>query len=81
VAAGYLEAIYDIDVSALLPQVTAPSLVLHYTHDRVVPFTGARHLATALPHAHLIPLDGSYHLPDATDLPAVVTAIRDFLAS
>ena len=81
VAAGYLEAVYDIDVSDLLPQVTAPSLVLHYNHDRVVPFTGARHLATTLPHAHLIPLDGSYHLPDVTDLPAVVTAIQDFLTS
>jgi DNA-binding SARP family transcriptional activator/pimeloyl-ACP methyl ester carboxylesterase len=79
VAAGYLEAVYGIDVSALLPQITAPSLVLHYNRDRVVPFAGARQLATALPNAHLIPLDGPYHLPDAADLPAVVTAIRDFL--
>lgn len=79
VAAGYLEAVYDIDVSELLPQITAPSLVLHYNNDRVVPFTGAHHLATTLPHAHLIALDGPYHLPDAADLPAVVTTIRDFL--
>lgn len=81
VAAGYLEAVYDIDVSDLLPQITAPSLVLHYNQDRVVPFAGARQLATALTRAHLIPLDGPYHLPDAADLSAVVTAIQDFLES
>lgn len=81
VAAGYLEAVYDIDVAELLPRIAAPSLVLHYNRDRVVPFTGARQLATALPHAQLIPLDGPFHLPDATDLPTVVTAIQDFLRS
>ncbi|PZF86146.1 alpha/beta fold hydrolase [Jiangella anatolica] len=79
VAAGYLEAVYHIDVADLLPQVSAPALVLHYTQDRVVPFAGAHELATALPHAQLIPLNGAYHLPDAADLPAVVTAILDFL--
>jgi DNA-binding SARP family transcriptional activator/pimeloyl-ACP methyl ester carboxylesterase len=79
VAAGYLEAVYGIDVAELLPQVSAPSLVLHYNQDRVVPFTGARQLAAALPHAHLVPLDGPFHLPDVTDLPTVVTAIQDFL--
>ncbi|SDT03967.1 alpha/beta fold hydrolase [Jiangella sp. DSM 45060] len=81
VAAGYLDAVYDIDVSSLLSEVSAPSLVLHYTGDRVVPFAGARQLATALPHAQLVPLDGAYHLPDAADLPVVVAAIRDFLES
>ena len=38
VAAGYLEAVYRADVSALLPRVNAPTLVLHYRGDRLVPF-------------------------------------------
>ncbi|GIM96315.1 alpha/beta fold hydrolase [Paractinoplanes toevensis] len=79
VAAGYLEAAYDVDTSALLPQVTAPALVLHYRGDRVIPFEGGRQLAAGLPDARLVPLEGRYHLPDATDLDRVVDLITDFL--
>ena len=38
VAAGYLEAVYDVDVTELLPSVRAPALVVHYRGDRLVPF-------------------------------------------
>ncbi len=79
VAAGYLEAVYDADVGELLPEVTAPALVLHYTGDRVVPFAGGRHLATALPDARLIALDGPYHLPDVTHLDHIADSIVGFL--
>jgi pimeloyl-ACP methyl ester carboxylesterase len=75
VAAGYLEAVYRADVSALLPRVNAPTLVLHYRGDRLVPF------AAALADATLMPLDGAYHLPDATDLPRIVDAIAGFVRS
>ncbi|GAA5081654.1 hypothetical protein GCM10023259_090070 [Thermocatellispora tengchongensis] len=78
-AAGYLEAIYDIDVADLLPEIAAPALVLHYTGDRVIPFAGGRHLAAELPDAHLIALDGPYHLPDAAHLDRVTDAIAGFL--
>jgi DNA-binding SARP family transcriptional activator/pimeloyl-ACP methyl ester carboxylesterase len=79
VAAGYLEAVYDIDVSGLLPRVTCPALVLHYKGDRVIPFTGGLQLAKGLPNARLVALDGRYHLPDAADLDTVVSAITGFL--
>jgi pimeloyl-ACP methyl ester carboxylesterase len=81
VAAGYLEAVYQADVAHLLPKITAPALVLHYSGDRVVPFTGGRQLAAGLPDARLIALDGRYHLPDAADLDRVVDAIAGFLAA
>jgi pimeloyl-ACP methyl ester carboxylesterase/DNA-binding SARP family transcriptional activator len=80
VAAGYLEAIYDIDVTALLPAVTAPTLVLHYRGDRVVPYRGGEQLAAGLPDARLVTLDGRYHLPDARDLDRIVATITDFLS-
>jgi DNA-binding SARP family transcriptional activator/pimeloyl-ACP methyl ester carboxylesterase len=81
VAAGYLEAVYRADVSALLPRVNAPTLVLHYRGDRLVPFAGGQQLAAALADATLMPLDGAYHLPDATDLPRIVDAIAGFVRS
>ena len=81
VAAGYLEAIYQADVAALLPRVRAPALVLHYRGDRVVPFAGGQQLAAALPDATFLPLDGAFHLPDAPDLERVVDAVAGFVAS
>jgi pimeloyl-ACP methyl ester carboxylesterase len=79
VAAGYLEAVYQADVAALLPRVQAPALVLHYRGDRVIPFHGGRQLAAALPGAAFLPLDGAWHLPDAADLDRVVAAVVGFL--
>lgn len=77
--ADYLAAVYPTDVSALLPQVTVPALVLHYRNDRVMPFRGGRQLAAGLPNARFIPLDGAFHLPDARDLGAVSETIVSFV--
>jgi DNA-binding SARP family transcriptional activator/pimeloyl-ACP methyl ester carboxylesterase len=81
VAAGYLEAIYQTDVAALLPRVRAPALVLHYRGDRVIPFEGGQQLAAALPDATFLPLDGAFHMPDAPDLGRVVDAIAEFVGA
>jgi pimeloyl-ACP methyl ester carboxylesterase len=81
VAAGYLEAIYQADVAALLPRVRAPALVLHYRGDRVIPFAGGQQLAAALPDATFLPLDGAFHMPDAPDLERVVDAMAGFVTS
>jgi len=77
VAAEYLAATYDQDVVDLLPSVTAPTLVLHYRGDRLIPFRGAQDLVAGLPDATLVPLDGRVHLPDAVDLDQIEHAIVD----
>lgn len=81
VAAGYLETVYTSDVTELLPQIACPTLVIHYSNDRVIPFVGAKQLAGSIPDAQLRPLEGPYHLPDAADLDRAVSAIVDFLAT
>jgi DNA-binding SARP family transcriptional activator/pimeloyl-ACP methyl ester carboxylesterase len=80
VAASYLDAVYRMEVADLLAQVAAPTLVMHYRGDRVIPFAGGLQLATELPGARLVTLDGRYHLPDAADLDRAVSAIATFLA-
>lgn len=75
VAAAYLESLYRQDVSALLPEVEVPALVLHYRRDRLIPFKGGRDLASGLPNATFLPLDGNVHLPDAADLDLIQDAI------
>ena len=79
-AADYLAAVYTADVSALLSQVRAPALVLHYRADRLIPFRGGQQLAAGLPDAQLVALEGAYHLPDARDLDTVADAIVTFLS-
>lgn len=80
IAAGYLEEMYRTDVADMLPDVAAPTLVMHYRDDRVIPFRGGRQLGSGIPDARLIPLEGRFHLPDVADLARVVQIISDFLA-
>ncbi len=79
VAARLLKALFDADVHDLLPDIRAPALVLHYEHDRAIPFAGGRDLAAHLPDARLVPLAGRNHLPGFQDMDRVVTLIADFL--
>ncbi len=65
VAAGFLQQMYDADVTALLPRVRQPTLVLHYADDPAVPLAGGRQVADGIEHAQLRVLKGAYHLPPA----------------
>ena len=75
VAVGYLESMYDQDVTDLLPEVRVPALVLHYRDDRLIPFRGGQHMAGGLPDATFVPLEGEFHLPDAADLDTIQDAV------
>ena len=55
-------ALSRMDATALLPEVTAPTLVLHAREDLVVPFEESRRIAAAVPSARLIGLDSRNHL-------------------
>jgi DNA-binding SARP family transcriptional activator/pimeloyl-ACP methyl ester carboxylesterase len=52
----------EIDVSGLLGQVAAPTLVLHSRNDARIPFAWGRELASAVPGAHFVPLESRNHL-------------------
>jgi pimeloyl-ACP methyl ester carboxylesterase/DNA-binding CsgD family transcriptional regulator len=61
-AARLLRTMYDIDVTALLPQVACPTLVLHAGGDLRVPFNEGRLMAGAIAHARFVPLESCNHL-------------------
>lgn len=75
-AARLLEFVYGVDVSAQLPHVAAPALVVHRRGDRAVPYAVGRGLAAALPDATFVPLAGTAHLPWYGDPDSVVRACR-----
>ncbi|MDN4613905.1 alpha/beta fold hydrolase [Leifsonia sp. F6_8S_P_1B] len=78
-ARALLALSYELDVSALLSAVTAPTLVLHRADDRAAPVAQAEALAAGIPEARLLVLPGRSHLPWAGDADAVVREIRRFL--
>jgi pimeloyl-ACP methyl ester carboxylesterase len=78
VAADYLDEVFEVDVTDLLPSIRCPTLVLHYRGDRVIPFVGGQQLAAGLPDCTFLPLEGRWHLPKAADLDRITEAIGEF---
>jgi pimeloyl-ACP methyl ester carboxylesterase/DNA-binding CsgD family transcriptional regulator len=70
---------YGMDVTGLLPQVAAPTLVMHRREDRAIPYRAGRELAAGIPGARLVSLPGRSHFPYVGDAAAVVRAILEFL--
>jgi pimeloyl-ACP methyl ester carboxylesterase/DNA-binding CsgD family transcriptional regulator len=62
VAAFLLEMRSHIDVSQLLGEVQAPTLVIHSRDDVVVPIAEGRFLATGIPGAQFVELDSANHI-------------------
>jgi class 3 adenylate cyclase/pimeloyl-ACP methyl ester carboxylesterase len=52
----------ETDVTALLPQVAVPTLVLHAREDARVPFDVGRRMAAGIPGARFVALTGRNHL-------------------
>jgi pimeloyl-ACP methyl ester carboxylesterase len=83
VDADTARALYDIvpsiDVSALLPSVRCPTLVLHRREITWVPLERATELASRIPGARLVLLEGASMAPWAGDLEAVARVVDEFL--
>ncbi|WP_373379991.1 alpha/beta fold hydrolase [Cupriavidus nantongensis] len=61
-AARFMRVFNDIDVVALLPRVSCPTLVLHAVRDARVPFDEGRLIASEIPGARFVPLESGNHL-------------------
>jgi pimeloyl-ACP methyl ester carboxylesterase len=72
-------AMADLDTRALLPTVTAPTLVLHRRDNPFIPVAAARYLAAHIPGAVLVELDGVDHVPWLGDADAIVDEIEEFI--
>ncbi len=74
-----MAAVRDFDVSALLPEVKSPTLILH---RRGVPFPSVnltQGLASQIPDAQLVLLEGDSRAPYLEEMEPVVRAIDSFL--
>jgi class 3 adenylate cyclase/pimeloyl-ACP methyl ester carboxylesterase len=61
-AARYFDVVGDFDVTDLLSEVKAPTLVMHARDDLVVPLEAGRQLAAGIPGTRFIAFPGRNHL-------------------
>ena len=69
----------DIDVTALLPHLTVPTLVIHRTGDVVVPVEHGRELAAAIPNARLAEVEGIDHFAHIGDTDSWLDIVEEFV--
>ena len=67
------------DVSAVLPAIQSPTLVVHRTGDRFVPIELGRQVAAAIPGARFVELPGSDHAGWNGDSHALVDVVEEFI--
>jgi len=80
-AAALLEALGVVDVRDFLPDVKAPTLVLHARGDMRVPFDAGRELAADIRDAQFVALETNNHLIPESDpaWPRFMKAVDAFL--
>jgi pimeloyl-ACP methyl ester carboxylesterase/predicted amidohydrolase len=78
-AARLLEVMYATDISALLPRVRSPTLVLHRRFDRAIPEQAGRDLAAGIAGSRFVELSGNIHLAWLGDAEQILRAVATFL--
>jgi pimeloyl-ACP methyl ester carboxylesterase len=78
-ARGLLDLCYQLDVSAALSHVRAPTLVIHRDRDRAAPVEQGRLLAAGIPGAIFELQTGRSHIPYIGDVDSLTRAVRRFL--
>lgn len=74
-----LRAIDGIDLHHLLPQVRTPTLAIHGTRDRIVPYRHAQKMLAAIPGARLVTFEEGGHGLFGREAVKVNRLIRDFV--
>lgn len=79
VALAALETLRSSDLRPLLARITQPTLVLHGSHDRIIPVEAGRYLAAALPQAQYVEWSDCGHALFLSRPQACIALWREFL--
>ena len=69
----------DMDIRPLLGEIRVPTLIVHGTEDRQVPFAAAQYLAAHIAGAQLYPFKGYGHVPLFTATQEFCDVLRRFV--
>jgi pimeloyl-ACP methyl ester carboxylesterase/class 3 adenylate cyclase len=78
-ARAVMEALLEIDVRDVLPEVRVPTLVIHRRDERAIRLGCARQLAEHVPGARLVVLEGTDHFPFFGDSDDLADEIEEFV--
>lgn len=78
-ARAVIDVVFSIDVSAALPLIQAPTLVMHRDEDRAIPMALGRDLASKIAGATFVELHGVDHVPWAGDINALADELASFV--
>ncbi|MEM7022018.1 MAG: alpha/beta fold hydrolase [Pseudomonadota bacterium] len=80
-AARIRDANENVDVTEVLSQIRAPTLVLHCREDGIVSFDEGRRMAAMIPGARFVPLEGRNHLmlDNEPAWPRFLSEVKSFL--
>ena len=78
-ALAFLDRYSAVDVRALLPSISLPTLVIQRRHDVHREVGHARFLAAAIPGAELVELEGIDHVPFVGDTDALLAELERFV--
>ena len=73
------EAMREFDSYERLPDIRAPTLILHGTEDQMVPVANARLLAERIPGAELVLLEGAGHVYHSEQPERADRAVLEFI--
>jgi class 3 adenylate cyclase/pimeloyl-ACP methyl ester carboxylesterase len=71
------DAVLKVDVRSLLPDITAPTLVIHTRDDNAVPIELGQEIAAGIRGAKFVSLPGA-HLPSPKEMANIFSATVDF---
>jgi DNA-binding CsgD family transcriptional regulator len=74
-----LPALLGINVEALLPQISCPTLILHRSESKVLPEGEVQRIAAAIPGSKLALFDGACTAPFLGDWRRVMRTMAEFL--
>jgi len=77
-AVQLLKGADEWNVTALLPDIAIPTLVLHRKSDRVIPLSAGIAIAHLIPRSCLVILEGKNHFPMFGDSETILKAAHDF---
>lgn len=75
----FIQFAFGIDVTELLPSVTAPTLIMHRRNQQNIVATGARDLAAGIAGSRLMFMDGDSMAPFMGNTQPFFTALAEFM--
>lgn len=77
--ARQIELGLGVDIRPLLPSITAPTLVIGFADDNMIPIEGSRRLHAAIPGSRLVEVAGQGHMDWFADPSELIALTRDFI--